>query len=127
MSFHCFSIPKDNFLMNLLHMLILISSLSFLAYGITYFVFSNMKSEFKRFGLEKFGILIAILEILGAFGLLVGLLINPILLISSGGLAILMLLGVAVRLKVKDSLWILSPALLLMILNSYIFIKSMQL
>ena len=113
--------------MKLLDILILISSLSFLTYGITYFLFSNMKSEFIRFGLEKFGIIIAILEILGALGLLVGLMETTILLISSGGLAILMFLGVAVRLKVKDSLWILSPALLLMILNSYIFIKSMQL
>jgi hypothetical protein len=33
-----------------------------------------MKSEFIRFGLGKFGTLTAILEIVGAIGLLVGLL-----------------------------------------------------
>jgi hypothetical protein len=64
-----------------------------LGYGIAYFTTTNMKNEFIRFGLGKFGTL-AILEIVGAIGLLVGLLYNAILLISSGGLALLMFLGV---------------------------------
>ena len=62
-----------------------------------------MKSEFKRFGLAKVGTLTAILEILGALGLLIGLKFNPFLLVSAGGLAVLMLLGVAVRIKVRDT------------------------
>ena len=52
--------------MSFLDMLIVISGLSFLAYGLNYFTSTNMKSEFKRFGLEKFGLLTAILEIGGA-------------------------------------------------------------
>jgi hypothetical protein len=48
-----------------------------------------MKSEFIRFGLAKFGTLTAILEIVGAVGLLVGLLYNSILMIASGGLSLL--------------------------------------
>ena len=32
-----------------------------------------MKSEFKRFGLEKMGLTTVVLEIMGALGLLVGL------------------------------------------------------
>ena len=84
-----------------------------------------MKSEFKRFGLEKAGALTAILELLGAVGLLVGLKTQFILLISAGGLTILMLLGVAIRLKVKDNLWLSLPALFFMILNSYIFFMSL--
>ena len=80
-----------------------------------------MKVEFKRFGLEKVGALTAVLELLGAVGLLVGLKIYPILLISAGGLSLLMLLGVAVRIKVKDSFWVSLPALSFMILNFYIF------
>jgi hypothetical protein len=111
--------------MNLLAILILISSLSFLGYGIAYFISPQMKSEFKRFGLEKAGILTAVLELLGAVGLLVGLKIQLILLISAGGLAMLMFLGVVVRMKVKDSLWVSLPALFFMILNSYIFFMSL--
>jgi hypothetical protein len=34
-------------------MLIFLSATSFLIYGIAYFVSSNMKNEFKRFGLEN--------------------------------------------------------------------------
>jgi hypothetical protein len=47
---------------------------------------SNMKSEFIRFGLSKFGHY-GNFRNCGAIGLLVGLLYNSILLISSGGLA----------------------------------------
>ena len=112
--------------MNLLTVLILISSLSFLAYGIAYFTSPQMKSEFKRFGLEKAGTLTAVLEILGGVGLLVGLKAQPVLLISSGGLAILMLLGVITRIRVKDSLWISLPALFFMLLNAFIFFMSLS-
>jgi hypothetical protein len=80
-----------------------------------------MQAEFKRFGLEKFGSLTAVLEIIGAIGLLVGLLYTPILLISSGGLTLLMLLGLLTRARVKDSLWISMPAFIFMLLNAYIF------
>ncbi|MEO5996401.1 MAG: DoxX family protein [Chitinophagaceae bacterium] len=111
--------------MNLLNVLILISSLSFMAYGIAYFKSPQMKSEFKRFGLEKAGTPTAVLELMGAVGLLVGLKMQLILLISAGGLTILMFLGVAIRIKVKDSLWISLPALFFMILNSYIFFMSL--
>ena len=84
-----------------------------------------MKSEFKRFGLEKLGALTAVLELLGAFGLLVGLRFHPLLLVSAGGLAILMLLGVAVRIKMRDSLLISLPATFYMLLNAYIFFLSL--
>ena len=111
--------------MRLFTALVLFSSLSFLAYGIAYFKSPNMKSEFKRFGLEKQGKLVAILEVLGAIGLLVGLAVNPIMLISAGGLALLMLLGVAVRLKIGDSVWVSLPAFSFMLVNAYIFYKAM--
>lgn len=80
-----------------------------------------MKSEFKRFKLEKLGLLTIVLEIVGALGLLIGLWYKPLLLLSSGGLALLMFLGVIVRIKLKDSLWITLPALFYMFLNGYIF------
>lgn len=100
---------------------VLISSLSFLAYSISYFISPHMKNEFKRFKLEKLGFLTIILEILGASGLLLGLIFKPILLISSGGLSILMLLALMTRIKSKDSLLISLPAIFYMCLNAYIF------
>jgi len=110
--------------MNEIQLLILFSGLSFLVYGIAYFTSPNMRSEFKRFGLAKFGTLTAVLELCGGVGLLAGLMMNILLLISSGGLALLMFLGVIVRLRIKDSFWVLLPALFYMLLNAIIFYKS---
>lgn len=112
--------------MNLLIVLILISSFSFFAYGIAYFISPKMKSEFKRFGLEKAGALTAVLELMGALGLLLGFKFHPILLVSAGGLTLLMLLGVAVRIKIKDSIWVSLPALFYMFLNGYIFYLALN-
>jgi len=100
---------------------VLFSSLSFVAYSISYFISPHMKSEFERFNLKKLGIFVIILEILGAFGLLVGLFFKPLMLISSVGLATLMLLGLITRIKSKDSFLVSLSALFYMILNTYIF------
>lgn len=110
--------------MSLLIITILISSLSFIAYGMAYFTSLHMKSEFRRFGIEHLGLLIVILELSGAIGLIVGFKLTPIRLISSGGLAILMFLGVLVRLKFRDSFIETLPALFYMVINLYIFYKA---
>lgn len=85
-----------------------------------------MKEEFKRFNLEKLGLLTISLEFLGATGLLLGLKFNPILTISSMGLFLLMFFGLIVRIKLKDRFLILLPALIYMILNLYIFLESIK-
>ncbi|KIA86102.1 DoxX family protein [Kaistella jeonii] len=100
---------------------VLISSLSFAGYSISYFISPNMKEEFERFNLKGFGIYVIILEALGAIGLLVGLFFKPLLLLSSGGLALLMMFGVLTRIKSKDSLLVSLPATFYMILNAFIF------
>ncbi|MAW65657.1 MAG: hypothetical protein CMD18_05615 [Flavobacteriales bacterium] len=110
--------------MTLIQICSLFSSLSFFGYVITYFTSPQMKLEFKRFSLEKIGFYIIILELLGAIGLLVGLKINFILSISSLGLFLLMLSGVIVRIRLKDSILISLPAFFYMILNGFIFFKS---
>lgn len=102
---------------------VLISSLSFYGYVLAYFVSPHMKSEFKRFDLEKLGLLTIVLEFLGATGLLVGLLFSPILMISSLGLALLMLSGLLVRIRSRDSVWVSLPAFFFMCLNGYIFYR----
>jgi len=113
--------------MGLFEGLILFSSISFLLYGIAYFTSPKMKKEFIRFGLEKFGTLTALLEILGAIGLLIGLMFNFILLLSAGGLSLLMLLGIGARLRVKDGFFEILPALFFFALNAYIFSRAMHL
>ena len=112
--------------MNLLTVCVLISSLSFFAYAFSYFKTPYMKKEFKRFKLEKMGLTIIILEIIGALGLLIGLKFYCFLVISSLGLALLMFAGLIVRIKIKDSFWVSLPAFFYLVLNSYIFWKSIN-
>ena len=83
-----------------------------------------MSLEFKRFNLEKTGFFIILLELLGAIGLLVGLKFYFILLISSLGLSLLMLMGVIIRIKLKDNILIIFPAFFYMLLNAFIFYIS---
>ena len=106
--------------------LIWISSSSFLFYGISYFKSAHLQQEFVRYGLQKFGPLTAVLELLGAIGLLVGLISPLILLLASGGLALLMLLGFGVRMKIRDGLWLSLPSFLFMLLNGYICYVAWQ-
>jgi uncharacterized membrane protein YphA (DoxX/SURF4 family) len=112
--------------MNALYiLLVLFSGVSFIIYGCLFFLSPQMRNEFKRFKLEKFATLTGILELLGGLGLLVGLKFSFILLISSGGLALLMLLGFGVRLKIKDGLWLTMPSLFFMLLNLYVFLIAL--
>ena len=97
------------------------SALSFLFYGLSFYSSAKMKDEFKRYELEKFTFLTSTLQILGGTGLIVGLQIHPVYLISSAGLCILMLFGFAVRLKIRDGFWQSLPALSYFILNGYLF------
>ena len=104
----------------------LFSSISFFLYVVMYFVTDNLQNDFKRFELEQFGLLVIFLELLGAVGLLIGLKYNPLLTISSLGLALLMLCGLVVRISFGDSMWISMPALFYMLLNGYICYLSLR-
>lgn len=110
--------------MALRSLLIIFSGISFLFFGSNYFISSKMKAEFKRFGLERFGTTTAFLELLGAVGLLIGLYYYPLSIIASGGLALLMFCGILVRIKMRDSFFLTSPALFYFLVNLFIFSKS---
>lgn len=85
-----------------------------------------MKQEFIRFGLSRYGAITVSFQILGAIGLVVGFWFPSILILSSGGLMLMMFLGVAVRIKMKDSLLVTLPALFFFLLNSGIFIVALR-
>ncbi len=108
----------------LLTSLILISAIGFLWYGLNCLLNKKMFDEFKRFGLSDFRKLIGILQLLGATGLLMGFLYPILTLLASAGLALLMLLGFLVRIKIKDGLLVSLPSFALMLLNLYILFAS---
>lgn len=85
-----------------------------------------MKQEFIRFGLPGLGAMTAVFQILGAVGLIAGFRFPILLTLASGGFALMMLLGLAVRLKVKDSLWVSIPALFFFVLNGVIFVAALR-
>lgn len=112
--------------MSLLTFLIGLSSALFLFYGVLCLTSVSMLTDFQRFGLENLRTLTGVLELLGGIGLLVGYRWPLALRVSSGGLALLMLLAFAVRLKVRDSVAESLPSFLLMLVNAYILVRSLR-
>ena len=83
-----------------------------------------MGEELKRLDVQNLGRFIAACQFLGALGLLIGFTYKPLLISASCGLALLMICGLAVRIRSKDSLLVSLPALLYLILNAFIFTAS---
>jgi hypothetical protein len=100
--------------------LILASALAFIFYGLLCLLMDNMRTEFLRYRLERFRKLTGALELLGGTGQLVGLAYPFLLQFSSAGLALLMFLGVIVRIRTRDPIVQIFPAFGLMLLNVWI-------
>ncbi len=80
-----------------------------------------MHREFERFGIPRYRILTGVLQLTGSIALLLGFLMSELILIASAGLSLLMLLGLGVRIWIKDSWTFAIPAFILMCLNALIF------
>lgn len=102
-----------------------VSSFAFLCYGISCLLSKKMNDEFVRYQLSKFRVLTGALQVLGAVGLIGGLTYRPVLLLSSGGLSLLMLLGLVVRIYIKDSILQTMPAFIFFVLNLFIFVGNL--
>jgi len=82
-----------------------------------------MASEFARFGMPKFRQFTGALEAAAAVGLCLGLIEPLIGALASAGLVLLMLVGLVVRLKLRDSLGQVAPAFFYLCLNTYLLFK----
>jgi len=98
----------------------LFSALSFLAYGTGCFTSRHLEREFVRFGLASLRKLIGLLQICGALGLLAGFRIPLLGQTAAGGLALMMLLAILVRIKICDSFLKTTPALFYCLANGYL-------
>ncbi len=101
-----------------------LSMLLFFYYGISVLASDAMVREFEKFGLPRFRRLTGVLEVLGAAGLLVGYALPPLVIVASGGLAVLMVLGVAVRLRAGPPLTDAVPAFVMAAINAYVFVYA---
>lgn len=102
-----------------------LSALAFVGYGSACLTTRHMTVEFERFGLARFRRLVGALELMGGMGLLVGYVYRPLLLLSSAGLTLLMLLGVLTRVRIRDSVVETLPAFVLFLMNGYVFWYAM--
>lgn len=102
----------------------LFSAASFVFYGISCLTSKRMQLEFERFGLAKQRALTGVLQLIGGLGLAIGFYSSfKLAAFSAAGLAILMLSGFVVRLKVKDSVVASAPALMYALLNGYLALR----
>jgi hypothetical protein len=107
--------------------LIVTSFLSFLFYAIGALTMTSMKLEFERYGLERFRIPIACLQLAAVIGLLIGNWFPIIGFLAAGGLTLQMLLAVMVRIKIKDAFFRSLPAVGYLLINgslTYFFFQA---
>lgn len=104
----------------------IVSITLFLYYGSVCLFSDSMVKEFERFELSRFRRLTGALELLGGLGLLVGYLLPTLVVVSATGLSLLMLLGIAARLRVRDSLLQMMPAIVLLFVNLFILLAHQQ-
>jgi len=98
----------------------LVSIASFAWYGTSCFLSKRMTKEFKRYRMNRYRKLTGALQIAGSLGLTLGFFSNSLLFLSAAGLATMMLVAVAVRIKIRDPFYAQIPALLFFTLNLFI-------
>lgn len=102
------------------------SGFSFLFYGTVCLFSQKMVREFERYRLSKYRRLVGFLELGGGLGQLMGVYSEPLSVISSGGLALLMLLGIWTRKRVQDPWHLWLPAIFLFLVNAFLFLLAIS-
>ena len=85
-----------------------------------------MKSEFKRWGFSKQRKLVGFLQLVGGLGLFIGLKINLLLILTSLCFIIMMSSAIIIRIKIKDNITDILPAITYLFLSILIFIDSIN-
>ncbi len=101
-----------------LTILALISGISFLKYGLDILCRERLRLEFERYDLTRFQKLVGSAEVAGGLAVLVGLQIATLGVLGSAGLAVLMGLGLIVRIRLRDPIRLLLPAATLAVINA---------
>ena len=112
--------------MNSFNILAIFTSISFLYFGLSCLFTAYMKREFLRYGLSKYRKTVGVLQLMGSFGLALGLWpIDWLTVLASTGLFVLMSLGVVARLRIKDPWYNCLPALFYALLSAYLAFGSL--
>lgn len=103
------------------------SGVSHIIYGILTLFNPFYEEEFIRYGLPDYRLLVGVTQTLAGGFLLLGYKNNKFTQYSSAYLALLMAVGFITRLVIRDGLLLSSPAFIYMVINSFIFMKSLNL
>ncbi len=108
------------------HLVKLLSAAAFLYYGVFCMVSASMVLEFERYGLARLRMLVGALEVAGALGLLAGFLLPALDVWAGGGLCLMMLAGIATRVRIGDPWTAMVPAAVLLLLNVGIVVVALR-
>lgn len=104
--------------------LILFSALSFLGYGLGCFYSAYLQAEFRRYALGAQCRLVGILQCLAALGLIAGFWLPWLGQAAAAGLALMMLVALGVRIRIRDRFVLMLPALGYFGLNAYLCVAG---
>ncbi len=102
----------------------LFCAFSFIGYGVSCIFSPRMVVEFDRYRLGKCRVLTGVLQVLGAAGLLLGILYETVGMLAAAGLSLLMLAGFITRLKIRDPILLCLPSLAYMALCAWLAVVS---
>jgi len=110
----------------ILVVLVFISAVSFLYYGLQLLWQPRLAEEFARYRIPGARKLVGVLEILGAAGVLVGLGVPLLGAAAAAGLTTLMMMGLALRIRLHDTLRQMLPAALLAAVNALLVVAFLR-
>ena len=105
---------------------LLFSAFSFIGYGVNSFNSKRMISEYERWGYASQRVLLGSCQVLGGLGLLLGLVLPLMMSLASFLLMCMMITAVSVRIKLKEPMYKMLPALSYALLNLIIFYNSLD-
>ena len=97
--------------------------ISFFVYGSRCLFAEAMVLEFKRWGMSGLRHITGLLEILGAVGLVVGQWLPWVGFMSAAGLSLLMVCGLIVRLRIRDSFFQTFPAVVYLVVSVLVMLQ----
>ncbi len=100
----------------------LVSSASFFFYGFETLTKERLRAEYRRYGMPGLRTFAGTMQVLGAAGVLIGLGFAPLGATAAGGLALMMFLGLLVRLSIGDALRLMIPAASLCVINTVLLV-----
>ena len=100
----------------------LASGLSFLYYGFRVVLRPELRGEFERYGMPAVRQFVGLMEVLGGTAVMLGLAFAPLGAFAAAGLTAMMILGLSVRVRIRDAPRLMVPAAVLGALNAVLVV-----